>query len=700
MTNQNSRENFRQYKKGDRYSASDGNRVRESLSKLTRMDIQYPSSPHHIKMMKLDEVGGPLGDDNLSGTSPARHPDIFAQFYDATAKEYQDTDPKELWKNFTDPYGVPWDEGEQVLCVQLHQSGQYVPVKFTAVRHARTCVDASTEYPDDPCTVYPIKFTVKPYTKIAGPQTITTTTLGEALETPVDDLEDYAAVISSDAAYIPEGTDIVVYRVKDRWYIIPPTVAQSDLTLFELTADLPLGGEANAVKMAWNPATTRYVSTGEVITVRDAFNDSAVNPGAFVGSIGYRGWAKRPAANEGMDSTPVEGEQPRWPIVFLEHKAEMIAFVATEDMNEAVASRMAVTVERFWNGKDPGSTVNVWDEEGLFYYAMEGAKGVARWDDKQDRYVVIECQTKAGYVLFTTTADRSTPPVLEEIAATIVDYGGTQQDVQDPAAESFKVWFRDGQFPYALSGADGVARFDATIGKYYVEVCNQRSTFVEVTIDANMCGNEVPSIDGWEATDAWPFSQEPREADLEDVVNPWGLKASDGDSILLRWDESRKKYVVDEVPWYDEAVHAGSVSIDGCGLAFAQKYVSTMRCGMADPADVTLSLYSVDVVRATRQLSEPSMDPSSSVCKLQQYTQTLCSFTEEEDVDDIANVASWTDVMTFSPVPVLKAEAFTNADGLYWVGVKTFTFSPCFDGETDVSVNVIPTTDQCEAPPE
>lgn len=487
---------------------------------------------------------------------------------------------------------------------------------------------------------------------------------------------------------------------------------EQTLVLFQLTGTLVLGGIAPAVTLAWNGATGAYIAE-TAIQVMDPFKDSGTGPGAFVGKAGYRGWARKPKSSEGIVYPPSPADVARYPIVFMEHQAEFIRFKSTEDMGKTTASQMQVTVVAFTNGKDPSvgltAPLRVHDPDALFRHALKDADGLARWDDKTGQYIVVECDTKAGYVVFSLLEDRSTGAPAEDLKASIADWGGTQQDIQKPtftagSAGAFKVSFRAGQFPYSLGGADGVAHFDATVGKYYAVVCNQRSIHVQATLKENLCGRGNADLDtnSGKGVDPWPFSQDPRPADLLVVRNPHALKAQSFDVIDLKWNESLKLFTVDEVDWYDQLVMKGlEYDSVNCQIKAYFTTVSRMECGEVDGDPIPqIQLHAMSVVRGARLQSEPSEDPANSTCKLQTYEQVICSFDEADDLDSEDNAPVWTDVASFTATPVLKAEEFTNADGLYWKGIKTFVFSPCpIAEEEEQVVNLIPTTDKCEAPP-
>jgi hypothetical protein len=149
-------------------------------------------------------------------------------------------------------------------------------------------------------------------------------------------------------------------------------------------------------------------------------------------------------------------------------KAGAVAMTLAADMTTNEANS---TVNDFWGSQqdvqNPGSSVIVYDAQGLFKRALDGAKGEAIYDAIDDRYRVVECQSKAGWIAVTLDENVGATAA-GEAAVTIDAFHGTQQDVQDPAAESFVAYSLEGISDGLVSGDKTVALYSSEEDKYYL----------------------------------------------------------------------------------------------------------------------------------------------------------------------------------------------------------------------------------------
>jgi hypothetical protein len=149
-------------------------------------------------------------------------------------------------------------------------------------------------------------------------------------------------------------------------------------------------------------------------------------------------------------------------------KAGAVAMTLAADMTTNEANS---TVNDFWGSQqdvqNPGSSVIVYDAQGLFKRALDGAKGEAIYDAIDDRYRVVECQSKAGWIAVTLDENVGATAA-GEAAVTIDAFHGTQQDVQDPAAESFVAFSLEGISDGLVSGDKTVALYSSEEDKYYL----------------------------------------------------------------------------------------------------------------------------------------------------------------------------------------------------------------------------------------
>lgn len=164
----------------------------------------------------------------------------------------------------------------------------------------------------------------------------------------------------------------------------------------------------------------------------------------------------------------------KYKIVALETHAKYIEFTLASASAGVAAftagTAAGATVNSWWDGRKfwAGTTRDIQDPQGLFVRALQGGKGIARWNEQYDSgnggYEVIECQSKAGWIDFTLTSALSSS---SSSGATINDYGGSQQDVQNPGSTQ-TVYDDQLLWTGAPSGGKGRAIYDAVEDKYRI----------------------------------------------------------------------------------------------------------------------------------------------------------------------------------------------------------------------------------------
>lgn len=247
-----------------------------------------------------------------------------------------------------------------------------------------------------------------------------------------------------------------------KWAIVRLGTRQGDeLLRFELQSTLPLGMTATAKRVEFNGAA--YAVTGDEFFV----GDFTKTPGSWRGVAGHRGWCLK---------MPDSGIRE---IVWMETVAQFIEFTALENLGATAAGEMSVTVEAWYAGKQPTTTpLRVTDPRGLFAHAKTGAKGKAWYNAKLDKYVIVECQTKAGRIEVEIQAALDSEG---ETTVDVLDFSGSQQDVQHPGDE---VTVHDPQdhFPLIQPGGKGIALLDAIADEYNLVLCDTQAGIVEVTL--------------------------------------------------------------------------------------------------------------------------------------------------------------------------------------------------------------------------
>jgi hypothetical protein len=184
-----------------------------------------------------------------------------------------------------------------------------------------------------------------------------------------------------------------------QWQLLSST--GDSIVRFRLTADLDLGGNAEARILTWNSATNVYDVSADIIMVYDWFNTipTPVRTGMFRGEITYEGWC---VFREALDPE-VTNDRDKYDIVWMENKADWITFelrAKITNQDEPTLALYSVTIgsasHSFSRGRDPNPNgqdfIFVYDVTGTFLHAPVGAIGFAKYNDRNDHYEVVRCQ--------------------------------------------------------------------------------------------------------------------------------------------------------------------------------------------------------------------------------------------------------------------------------------------------------------------
>jgi hypothetical protein len=191
--------------------------------------------------------------------------------------------------------------------------------------------------------------------------------------------------------------------------VTEPVIDATGSQPFQLTEDLPLGGEAAAVKLtyvagAWVPGTA--------ITVKDGWPCGGKFWG-FTGDIGFA-W--------NMPGTAIY-------IVFqMQTRARWVRYTLDETLNGLSA---VATLNHYWQGCNPANgagKITVYDPRGFYKkWHCKLCKGLAVWNERNARYEIVDAQLMAKFYKATLDADLCvSPPETdpEVIPASIPDEAG------------------------------------------------------------------------------------------------------------------------------------------------------------------------------------------------------------------------------------------------------------------------------------
>jgi hypothetical protein len=316
---------------------------------------------------------------------------------------------------------------------------------------------------------------------------------------------------------IPPSVLVKITRRAGVWMI---ELLDKTLVHFELIDELKLtgtgSGHAKAKILSWNGSAWAGGEGAVEIEVYDWF------PGMWNGLAGYRGWAEyRPTqyTDPGEDEEDEEDDVLRtaYEIIWMERPAQLIGFTSTARMN---SGSMAVTVDWFdWQGRDPGSSITVYDSDGRFPDVHAGAKGTALYDNKSKKYEVLTsdrvvmrgsatltancCGTSAtisGFTGETCGEYVGTPPTLPTtatnpsnhagVSGSIVELERTSNDMPNPTWKVVSIT------QVVIRPITEIRLFETTIQvkriDAYVEVCTEEEPEWEDVIEgAEECEEEA-----------------------------------------------------------------------------------------------------------------------------------------------------------------------------------------------------------------
>lgn len=253
-----------------------------------------------------------------------------------------------------------------------------------------------------------------------------------------------------------------------------------------------------------------------------------------------------------------------------------VEFTLTADMTAGVSA--AATVDRYWD-VNPGAAVDINDRQGLFTRALTGAKGIAVLDTINNLYITVECQSKAGWIRGTLTADMSAG---SSGGANVVDFGGSQQDVQSPGS-TVTVYDPAGLFTHAKNGAAFKAIYDAIEDKYILAECQSKAGWIRGALTADMASSSAAAS----VTDYGGSQQDVQDpGSTLTVYDPQNLfaRAKDTAKFYAVYDAVEDKYNLVECQQQATRIR-GDIpsSLSPCGMLFAT-------------ASITVASADVDVI--------------------------------------------------------------------------------------------------------
>lgn len=398
---------YQNIKPGGQISAAKFNAAMRDLDRLVSQLNQIGGPSGRFRLMRITDPVT-VGSSESKGKLSRR---AVNQIYQTETDSFIDGDI--LRDIREEPYNLPLDQDETVLCMYHEQGGFTLPVMGPrTIRHAITVRDEDGMYPlenaSDPPDTYPIKFvrlefcerngnnghtleylqadTDLPDTwvhNLASAQTVDYTCDNELSGVPAGYIEENSDTSGADdigipptGDYIPVGKIIACYCVTDQWFTVTPAVQPSS-PFFMVVQDASAGyGYVIAHWLYWNAKKGYYITdqnTGDnkIYAVPAGLSSqSYAGPSTKTGDSGdpeiegfpYYGnsdnrniarWAKKGFVGEAKWDV----KRRIWTVEKIEHVARWINFAYGGSDSYSfgqVDSNLSVT--SFWGGLDPTKT--------------------------------------------------------------------------------------------------------------------------------------------------------------------------------------------------------------------------------------------------------------------------------------------------------------------------------------------------------
>lgn len=291
----------------------------------------------------------------------------------------------------------------------------------------------------------------------------------------------------------------------------------------------------------WNPVRRQYIIV--VCQSKAGTIQGTMKTGLGVSSGSGGGITS--SGGTSMGSSPGSGTEGSGSTTVIRGEAEITSYYGTQgDIQDPQGK---------YDSPEGRPKIIVYDPLGLFKRALTGAKFKAILDVISDRYNLVECQTKAGFVQFTTRAARrertsggECGTLADSWEVEVTRYWGTQQDIQNPCpgGERLLVYDFIGHFPWPSDGGKGLAVLDVEQDKYIVTSCTQRAFMGSGTLpydfpedhsyfNAQLSPNTPPPFDG--------------EIGKVDIYNVHGWAGVAGQSFDAKWNQTLCRWEMSQV---------------------------------------------------------------------------------------------------------------------------------------------------------
>jgi hypothetical protein len=222
-----------------------------------------------------------------------------------------------------------------------------------------------------------------------------------------------------------------------------------------------------------------------------------------------------------------------------------------------------------WVPSDATILVRDWYKAPGMWQAYGGYKGLALKNACLDRYEIVWMETPARSIEFVLGGKMTGG----QAPASVTNY---YLQGKSPGS-SVTVYDAQGNYPRALAGAKGKARWNDRLRRYEIVECNQMAIALACTLGSDMCaGTSAGSISGHTVLTFPPYGQTPDPLPGA-ARNYYHLAGRSGDWCLVLWDEDIQDWAIAQVAHHEIEVPIRYRYYDGY-LQAKHRKIAVMYC--------------------------------------------------------------------------------------------------------------------------
>ena len=295
-----------------------------------------------------------------------------------------------------------------------------------------------------------------------------------------------------------------------------------------------------------------------------------------------------------------------------------------------------------WEPNGTVITVDDWYESPGMWQGLAGYQGFAVKHPALQRYEIVWMETPARSIEFMLLSPMSGGMALASVQKSYL---------QGKAPPSIVTVYDDAaNYPRALTGAAGKARWNDYLARYEIVECNQMAIALSCSLAGDMCpssgtaGITSPSVMTFP-----PYGQPPNPMPST-AQNRYSLAGKSGDKCLVLWDQAASEWVVAQVSHHEIEVPLAYRYYEG-HLQAKHRKIAVMYCEDETDWRNEIELYAGSYVYGVRfsGCGQGTGGSEANDCgKIEMQTAQSYFFSAPSP-------GAWSDVMSFQEQVVLIA---------------------------------------------